>query len=66
MKNNPFIFSALLFGFYSNCYCDRAAPKRNTNASKELSAPWQLQTQQAGQRPQKKEKDNTILNSKFI
>lgn len=22
-KNNPFIFSALLFGFYSNCYCDR-------------------------------------------
>lgn len=22
-KNDPFIFSALLFGFYSNCYCDR-------------------------------------------
>ena len=22
-KNNPFIFSALPFGFYSNCYCDR-------------------------------------------
>lgn len=22
-KNNPFIFSALPFGFYSNCDCDR-------------------------------------------
>lgn len=26
-KNNPFIFSALLFGFYSNCDCDRGCYK---------------------------------------
>ena len=26
-KNNPFIFSAVLFGFYSNCYRDRGRYK---------------------------------------
>lgn len=52
-KNNPLIFWALLCWFYSNCYCDRAATKRNTNASKELSAS-RLQMQWAGQMTQKK------------
>ncbi|KAL6060256.1 hypothetical protein STEG23_004145 [Scotinomys teguina] len=33
-KKTPFIFSPLLFGFYSNWYCDRAAIKRNINEAR--------------------------------
>lgn len=43
-KNNPFIFSALLFGFYSNCYCDRGCEEEEyqcQRGGKHTAAPMQ-------------------------
>lgn len=47
-KHNPFIFSALLFGFYSNCYCDRGCYEEE-NQCKQGVKHTLFQGQQTGQ-----------------